>query len=862
MTLRIIISHMNTDFDALASMVAAKKLYPDAHLVISDKQTVLVRQFLTIYRDTLDLTFDKHIPWDEVTELILVDVANIRRTTDYADQLKLDQLKITVYDHHPPHEQDVNSDHRVVEEVGATVTLLIEEIQKRKLTISPFEATLFGLGIYTDTGSFTYSHTTTRDFQAASYLLEQGMNLDIVQRFSEEVLLPDQQQLLNELFQQVTTHEIDGLKIVVAACEQDEFVKGLNIITHKLMDITAADAVLSIVKMKKHISLVGRASSERITLLPLLKKFKGGGHEQAGSANIKQGELADVLQAVTDHLDLILKPAMTARDMMTSPVRTIAPETTIEETGELMYRYGHSGFPVVENGKLVGMITRRDLEKANHHGLGHAPVKAYMTTKVITITPDTTEEEIHQLIIHHNIGRLPVIENGELVGIVSRTNIIDMLHRSRQEADANAQEIILVENVKEKMQQRLPRDVYHLLTQISKVAKEAQVSVYLIGGIVRDIFLHVPNDDVDIVVEGDGISFAKRLQQQYGGDVTVHDSFGTATWHHPAGIDIDVATSRLEYYDHPAALPDVETSTLQEDLYRRDFTINAMAIQLDEDHFGKLIDPFHGQLDLKEKRMKILHNLSFVEDPTRILRGIRFEIRFGFAMDEQTEALARHSMERVIELSATRMIHEMERLFAEVDPVKVLDRLFELTFWQQFGVSDEARSASIKHAKAFLSLLDKCDQMQPRWFHYVMMPFYHTGILEKVKRFALTKLDASLLEDLLKLSPFEKWDALNTLGDCHRELKGYSAEAIIWLLPQCQDVNTTLIIDYLQQRKSMPSLLTGADLIKQGLKPGPIFSEILFDLEIAILNQEVQHKEDALQWLEKQLESRAYKHIN
>ena len=90
--MRIIISHMNTDFDALASMVAAKKLYPDAHLVISDKQTVLVRQFLTIYRDTLDLTFDKHIPWDEVTELILVDVANIRRTTDYADQLKLDQL--------------------------------------------------------------------------------------------------------------------------------------------------------------------------------------------------------------------------------------------------------------------------------------------------------------------------------------------------------------------------------------------------------------------------------------------------------------------------------------------------------------------------------------------------------------------------------------------------------------------------------------------------------------------------------------------------------------------------------------------------------------------------------------------------
>src|SRR5699024_10372717 len=232
------------------------------------------------------------------------------------------------------------------------------------------------------------------------------------------------------------------------------------------------------------------------------------------------------------------------------------PDTTIEEAGKRMYRYGHSGYPIVENDKLVGIITRRDLDKANHHGLGHAPVKAYMTTNIIVINPETTLEEIQKIVIEHNVGRLPVIENGNVVGIVTRTNIIEKIHEQLAPYDDNGSITELKDNIEEEMAAQLPGHIYEILQEISELATENNTNVYLIGGIVRDILLEQPNDDVDIVVEGNGIAFAKKLHEAYGGKLTTHEQFGTATWKHPSSLEIDIATSRLEYYARPASLPD------------------------------------------------------------------------------------------------------------------------------------------------------------------------------------------------------------------------------------------------------------------------------------------------------------------
>lgn len=853
--MQIIISHINTDFDALASMLAAKKLYPEAQVVISDKQNAPVKQYLTIYRDMLDLVQDNLIDWPNITELILVDEASLSRISDHIDKLKLENLKITVYDHHPEKETDVKKDSGIIEPVGAAVTLLIEEIRKQNLPINAFEATLFGLGIYTDTGAFTYNSTTSRDFLAASFLLEQGMDLEIINRFSEEMLDPDQQEILNHLFQRLKTYYIDGLHINVSTYASDKFTKGLATLVEKLSEITDADATLIVVEMKNRVYIIGRANSDRVDLLPVLTRWEGGGHEQAGSASIKNGNHKEIFKDVRQNLKLMIKPAITARDLMTHPVKTILPETSIEEAGKLMFRYGHSGFPVEKEGRLEGMITRRDLEKANHHGLGHAPVKAYMSTRVYTVNPETTEEEIQQLIIDHNIGRIPVVEKDELIGIVSRTNIIEMMHNKKlKENIKKKNDHILKDNLNKEMHTQLPRNIYSLLKDISKSATKANMSVYLIGGIVRDIILGQPNDDIDIVVEGDGIAFAKQLHSDYGGKVILHENFKTATWTDESGLEIDITSSRLEFYERPAALPDVETSTLKEDLYRRDFTINAMAIYLNGDKFGQLIDPFNGQLDLNEKKITILHNLSFVEDPTRILRAIRFETRFNFLMDGQTEKLSLQSIERISDLSANRIVGELKKILSEDNPVKSLHRLFELNFFEQFAIGEENEALSCQHAKRLQALYSThLENVQPTWFNYFLIPFYEADNLTVPEQFALTKRDINFLAEIRQLKTIQNLEKLQAVGEFHRDFKDYSEAGILFIISGKSFNNEKIIIEYLKRRKKMPTLLTGKDLINQGLKPSNYFTEILSELDISILNNEIKTKEEAVAWLKKKI---------
>ena len=339
--MQVIISHVNTDFDAFASLLAAKKLYPEATIVLSDKQNDQVKRFLNIYRDTFSFVRDRDIDWEKVDELIMVDVASLRRIGAYASKLPRESVHITVYDHHSPREGDVEADVAIIEDVGATITLLVEEIKRRSLPVDSFEATIFGLGLYTDTGNFTYQTTTVRDFDVVKFLMEKGMNLEMVQRFSEQSLVEEQQVLLDELFVRCESQEIDGLEYVFTTYEQDTFQGGLALLTEKLLDMKGADAMIAIVKMKRHVYIVGRARADRINLQPLLKKFGGGGHQHAGSATVKRSELDEVVNQVKQSIDLTLQPAVTAKDLMASPVKTLTPDTTIEEAGKLMYRYGH-----------------------------------------------------------------------------------------------------------------------------------------------------------------------------------------------------------------------------------------------------------------------------------------------------------------------------------------------------------------------------------------------------------------------------------------------------------------------------------------------------------------------------------------
>lgn len=853
--MQIIASHVNTDFDALASMLAAKKLHPQAQIVISHRQHSSVRRFLNIYRDTFDFVLDHEIDWKKIKELILVDVSDPKRVSPLTRELPLEDIKLTIYDHHESDQSGDNSKPGKVAKVGATVTLLVEEIIKRDISINPFEATLFGLGIYTDTGFFTYKHTTARDFQAASYLIERGLNLELIERFTEQRLEAEQQYVLDKLFTDTRTLEESGLQITLATAQFENVHSGLALVTEKLLDIKGTDAAIVVVEMKNQVIVVGRASSSRITLLPLLKKFGGGGHKHAGSATIKNKNHSEVLLEIKENLKRIVKPAVTAREIMNSPVKTISPKVTIEEAGALMYRYEHSGYPVVEDGVLLGMITRRDLDKAIHHGLGHAPVKAYMTMEVITSSPTATLEEIQDLVIEYNIGRLPIVDKEKIVGIISRTDIIKAMHEEALLDDlGEIPNSNYKNNIQTEMKQQLPRETFSLLSSIGSLADQAGIKAYLIGGIVRDIILSFSNDDIDIVVEGNGISFARQLYEKYGGELITHESFGTATWTHPSNIEIDIASSRLEFYERPASLPDVEQSSLQEDLYRRDFTINAMAACLNKKNFGHLVDPFSGRADIFSRRVRVLHNLSFVEDPTRIFRAIRFELRYEFKMDEQSEMLALHSIDRITDLSTDRIIAEVERLFQEHYPTSVIRRLFELEFWQQFKVKKEKIQASNAHAKRLHSMYKNRENSglkfkEPTWLSYFIIPFFQEGDYERAKQFAVTKEDKKYVKEIFRLIDIFPFTEKN-LENLHKDLHQISNEALCFLITSRPPKESRILLEYLQKRMSLSSTyVRGRDLQELGLKPGPYFSDLLLRLEAVILTGKVSNKDEAIAWV-------------
>jgi tRNA nucleotidyltransferase (CCA-adding enzyme) len=334
---------------------------------------------------------------------------------------------------------------------------------------------------------------------------------------------------------------------------------------------------------------------------------------------------------------------------MSAPVITATPNVTIDQANRLMTRYNVTVLPVVrenDNGPrptgLLGMISRMVAEKAIFHQLGGLPVADYMTTEIATIEENGTLSDIQKLIVENRQRLIPVVRGEEIVGVITRTDLLGLLVNDPGNLSSDLlrgderPSVERTRNLGGVMAQVLPREIIVLLREIGEAAAHLDCNAYVAGGFVRDLLLHVKNTDIDIVVEGDGIRFAKSLAEKRRGVVHPHEKFGTATVIFPDQTRVDVATARLEYYAHPAAMPTVELSSIKLDLYRRDFTINAMAVHLNPERFGALVDYFNCQNDLKERRIQVLHNLSFVEDPTRIFRAIRFEGRLDFTITRHT----------------------------------------------------------------------------------------------------------------------------------------------------------------------------------------------------------------------------------
>ncbi|MGM9572295.1 MAG: CBS domain-containing protein, partial [bacterium] len=638
-----IVSHINTDFDSLASMVAASKLYPKAKMVFSGKLNNEVKAFMSFYKDIFPVFPMNQVDFTKVKRIIIVDTMLQKRIGKLGDLVGSAELHI--YDHHVANE-DLKGQVHQVEALGATVTMLVEKIKEEAVELSPIEATLLLLGIYSDTDCLTYPSTTARDAYAAAYLLGLGANLQIVRDFLGRPLEEMQKDILNTLLNSLERYEFNGSNVLIASAECEDYVEGLSILAFKIQDIENPDALFIVAKMGKRVHIVGRSKVDEVSVRDILEPFGGGGHQKAASAVIKNGDLNDIKAKLHDAIVKNAKPMYTARDLMSSPVKTIPPEMTIQQADRIMIRYGHTGVPIVDQaGKMQGIISRRDIDKARQHGLLNHPVKGFMSSNIVTITPDTNFQEIQKLIIEHDIGRLPVLDDGYIVGIVSRTDVLRSLYAGEHKPEKKPENsnFYLWRNVSSIME-RLEAEIQALLRRIGQVGDEENTPVYVVGGFVRDLLMKRPNLDIDLVVEGNGAEFAAILAQKLGGEKTFESEFCTAQIMLPSGLKLDVATARREFYEYPAMLPQVEEGSLKQDLYRRDFTINAMAVQLNSQSYGDLIDFFGGQRDIYQKKIRVLYNLSFIEDPTRILRALRFEKRYNFTIEQETEFFIKQAL--------------------------------------------------------------------------------------------------------------------------------------------------------------------------------------------------------------------------
>lgn len=865
--MQIITTHLNADFDSLASCMAAKKLYPQAAVVLPGSMERRVKLFFDSFKP-FEIKKLKEIEYDKVNTLIVVDTRSKGRIGELSQFLKKG-IKIHLYDHHPPGEDDIKADFEITEQIGALSSLFTEIFRKKNILISPAEATLLCLGIYEETGCLLFPSTTPRDVEAVAYLLKRGANLNLVSQFLKEELSREEISLLNELLNTLEEHIIEGKRVNIAHGVM-ESSQDISHIAHKVMDIIDTDALFIIIGMEDKLLIIGRSNVPEIDTGSILATFGGGGHWAAGSATIKDMPVNILIEELLASIKNHIKPLRIAKDLMTTPVISVQWNTPIKEVEKTMTKYGINAMPVMRDGKYIGVITRGVVEKAIFHGLKKSRVSDFATTDAYTAEEDTPIMEIEKNMVELNQRFVPILKDDKVIGVITRTDILRNLYEElirkfklSQPKEETSEEV--KRNVANLIQEFFPEEVYKILLTAGEIADELEFGAYLVGGSVRDLLMRIPSPDVDIVVEGDGIKFAKKLAERIKGKVTPHPRFATAKivkelLKNGKTIDfhVDIATARTEYYESPAALPKVETSSIKKDLYRRDFTINALAVKINAKDFGLLLDFFGGQRDIKDKRIRVLHNLSFVEDPTRAIRAVRFAEKLGFRISKHTENLIKLAVKMGIfeKLKGSRLYEELMLLFKETVPQQAIKRLKDYGLLKVIHPKLEEKEIKEILTKAYeviqgVELLFLKEQYHVE-FIYLMVILWQLEYDERIE--LLDKISAP--EHIKKKVIYDIETAkksLQLLNDddpvkVYNTLKSLNTETLILMMIYSQKWQKQLISLFITNLRHVKPLIKGEDLKKIGIKPGPIYREIFEKIMNEKLRGKLQSKEEEIEF--------------
>ena len=421
--MQIITSHKGADFDAAASVLAAKILYPEAVAVLPKSLNPNVKAFLSIHKDLFDIRTPDEIELEKVMSLIVVDTNRWDRL-DQMDRLKeKENLEIILWDHHL-NDADIDATWKCEDEAGANITLLVRNLEKQSKKLTPIHATLFLAGLYEDTGNLTFPATKAEDALAAAYLLQQGADLSVLNSFLRPAYGESQRKILTQMLQTAQKNRLGGFQIGINKQYITGHVDNLAVVVGMYREILNVDAAFGIFVQPKrgNMIVIGRSGTDGLDVGLIMRSLGGGGHPGAGSVLIKSDNPDGVEQMLVKLINGNQAAAVQIRDLMSYPVVTVSPETKMKEVFAILREKGHMGVPVEDSGRLAGIISRRDFWKAKKASALKAPVRAFMTKKVITIEPGESPMQAARLMIKHDIGRLPVVESGRVIGIITRSD--------------------------------------------------------------------------------------------------------------------------------------------------------------------------------------------------------------------------------------------------------------------------------------------------------------------------------------------------------------------------------------------------------------------------------------------------------
>jgi tRNA nucleotidyltransferase (CCA-adding enzyme) len=888
--MHIILTHEQADFDALASLLGAHLTDESTIPVLPRKLNRNVRAFITLYGMELPFIDPRDLPSKPIEKVTLVDTQSMISVKGMRKD-----IQVQVVDHHPTRE-GIPEDWRVTtEETGATATIYTEVLREQDFPLSTIEATLILLGIYEDTGSLTYARTTSRDLNAASYLLERGASLEIAADFLNHPLSIPQQELYDRLRTIAVSHQIHGHSIVITCGDAQDMEEELSTVAHKLRDLLDPEALFVLVTTRGGVQLIARSTNEAIDVAQISDHFGGGGHERAAAALIRDRELDSVCQELLEFLPEYIRPAITVAEIMSQEPQLLEPDTPVQEAAARMQRFGYEGYPVVMedsegNHQIQGLLTRRDVDRAISHKL-NLTAASLMNAGQVSVSPEDSIEDLQRLMTDTGWGQVPVInpESGKVTGIVTRTDLLKILTRQP--------EFPRSQNLATRLETALPLARLSLLKAVAEVAHDQKAALFIVGGFVRDLLLDRPSLDFDLVVEGDAILLAQALANKYGGRVTSHSRFGTSKWHiaeirpillekldsedghSPEGAtagdnsksanpqdlpeSLDLITARREFYTYPTALPTVERGSIKLDLHRRDFTINTLAIRLDGHHYAQLHDYWGGLNDLNNGVVRVLHSLSFVDDPTRMLRAVRFEQRFNFQIEDRTLELVKGALPLLERVSGDRIRHELDRIFEEENAHMMLARLDELTLltaiqsnlvWDDW-ISSRIQLLSDVEPEAEWNLESSGNKLKSNLSYTLWLIRLTANRARKIiKRL---KLSRSLAEDII--SALKLWQEISSLAakkpsKIVARLDAVQPLAIYANYIATDDESVRKVIrDYVFNWRQVVPQTDGNQLRQLGLPPGPIYRQILQALRNAWLDGTIDSSEGEQSLLQKLL---------